>query len=42
MSHPNETRIRTAYDAASTGDLEPMLNMLSDDIRWNAGSHVAT
>jgi uncharacterized protein len=35
MSHPNQTIIRTAYDAASTGDLAPMLNMLSDEIRWH-------
>jgi uncharacterized protein len=35
MSHPNETMIRTAYDAVSTGDLQPMLGMLSDKIRWN-------
>ncbi len=35
MSHPNETMIRTAYDAISSGDLQPMLNMLSDEIRWN-------
>jgi hypothetical protein len=33
MSHPNETMIRTAYDAVSTGDLQPMLDMLSDEIR---------
>ena len=35
MTHPNETMIRTAYDAVSTGDLEPMLGMLSEEIRWN-------
>lgn len=35
MSHPNETMIRTAYDAISSGDLQPMLNMLSDEIRWH-------
>ena len=35
MSHPNETMIRTAYSAVSTGSLQPMLNMLSDEIRWN-------
>jgi len=36
MSHPNETMIRTAYDAvSSSGDLAPMLDMLGDEIRWN-------
>ncbi len=35
MPHANETMIRTAYDAVSTGDLQPMLTMLSDEIRWN-------
>ena len=35
MSHPNETMIRSAYDAITTGNLQPMLDMLSDEIRWN-------
>ena len=35
MSHPNQTMIRTAYDAVSTGDLQPMLSMLGDEIRWH-------
>ena len=36
MTHANETMIRSAYDAALTGDLQPMLGMLSDEVRWNA------
>lgn len=35
MPHPNETMIRTAYDAVSTGKLQPMLDILSDEIHWN-------
>jgi ketosteroid isomerase-like protein len=34
MTHPNETKVRSAYDAASTGDLAPMLDLLHDDIQW--------
>lgn len=35
MAHSNEQMLRGAYDAASTGDLAPMLGMLSDKIRWH-------
>jgi uncharacterized protein len=37
MAHSNEKMLRSAYDAASTGDLEPMLEMLSEDVRWHFG-----
>jgi ketosteroid isomerase-like protein len=35
MSRPNQTMIRTAYDAVATGDLQPMLNMLDADVQWH-------
>ncbi len=41
MRHPNETMIRSSYDAASTGDLQPILDILSDEIRWNVSGDSA-
>lgn len=38
MSHPNETMLRRAYAAMSTGDLVPMLAMLSDEVHWHVDS----
>jgi ketosteroid isomerase-like protein len=35
MANPNEAMLRNAYEAASTGDLAPMLSMLSGRIRWH-------
>jgi ketosteroid isomerase-like protein len=37
MAHRNELALRTAYDCVAAGDLQPMLDLLSDDIRWEVG-----
>ena len=36
MTHPNEQRLREAYDASARGDLAPLINLLADDVRWHA------
>jgi ketosteroid isomerase-like protein len=41
MAHPIETMLRGAYDAAGTGDLAPMLGMLSDEVRWHVDGESA-
>lgn len=33
-SHPNAQLLRHAYQAAGRGDLQPLLDMLSEDITW--------
>jgi ketosteroid isomerase-like protein len=33
-SHPNADLLRDAYDAFERGDLQPLLERLSDDIEW--------
>lgn len=35
MSHPNEEALRKAYEAASRGDIEPVRNILADEIVWH-------
>jgi RNA polymerase sigma-70 factor, ECF subfamily len=34
MPHQNEQLLRTNYDAFTTGDMDPMLDSLTDDIEW--------
>jgi ketosteroid isomerase-like protein len=33
-SHPNAKVLRNTYDAFERGDLQPLLDLLSDDIEW--------
>lgn len=35
MSHPNARLLRNAYEAFGSGDLEPLLGALTDDISWH-------
>lgn len=35
MAHPNEELIRKGYDAFSRGDLDTVLSIFDDDIRWH-------
>lgn len=35
MSHPNEKLLRTAYEAFGGGDLNPLMDSLTDDIMWH-------
>ena len=32
--HPNAGQLRRAYDAFAGGDIQPLLDLLSDDIVW--------
>jgi ketosteroid isomerase-like protein len=34
MTHPNEQLLREAYDGFTSGDLDPLLAALTDDIAW--------
>lgn len=38
MAHPNVDLLRRAYEAAGTGDLQPLLDALADDITWRDSS----
>ena len=38
MAHPNAGLLRRAYEAAGTGDLQPLLDVLADDITWRDSS----
>jgi len=38
MAHPNADLLRRAYDAAGTGDLQPLLDALADDVTWRDSS----
>jgi ketosteroid isomerase-like protein len=33
-SHPNAELLRNIYDAFERGDLQPLLDLLNDDIEW--------
>jgi ketosteroid isomerase-like protein len=35
MTHPNEELIRRGYDAFSAGDLETVLSIFDENIRWH-------
>jgi ketosteroid isomerase-like protein len=35
MSHTNARLLRTAYEAFTKGDLQPLLGALTDDISWH-------
>ena len=35
MPHRNEQLLRRNYDAFTTGDMDPMLDSLTDDIDWH-------
>jgi uncharacterized protein len=34
MAHPNEELLRRGYDAFDAGDIETVLGLFADDIRW--------
>ena len=36
MTHPNERRLREAYDASAGGDIAPLINLMADDVQWHA------
>ena len=38
MAHPNAALLRRAYEAAGTGDLQPLLDALADDVTWRDSS----
>ena len=38
MAHPNAGLLRRAYEAAGTGDLQPLPDVLADDITWRDSS----
>ena len=38
MAHPNADLLRRAYEAAGTGDLQPLLDALADDVTWRDSS----
>jgi ketosteroid isomerase-like protein len=33
-THPNATRLRQSYQALEQGDMQPLLDLLTDDITW--------
>lgn len=37
MAHRNQLALRTAYDRVGVGDPQPLLDLLSDDVRWEVG-----
>jgi uncharacterized protein len=36
MAHPNETLVRTGYDAFSRGDMDTLRGLFADDMVWHA------
>ena len=38
MAHPTADLLRRAYEAAGTGDLQPLLDALADDVTWRDSS----
>jgi ketosteroid isomerase-like protein len=38
MAHPNANLLRRVYEAAGTGDLQPLLDALADDVIWRDSS----
>lgn len=43
MSHRNEQMLRNNYESFTKGDMNPMMNALTDDVRWqvSGGSPLA-
>jgi hypothetical protein len=35
LSHPNEQLLRTNYAAFASGDVQPLMDSLTDDVHWN-------
>ena len=38
MAHPNANLLRRVYEAAGTGDLRPLFDVLADDVTWRDSS----
>ncbi len=34
MEHPNASRFRAAHEAMRAGDIQPLVDLLADDVEW--------